>query len=90
MNYAEKLTEIYMKTKLTKSKINSFFNAYNHFNQRYDLLYMWAKQDAITCRQFKFLVENIEVKTIDHFVLDGEKMFSKSLPNSIVLTSSRL
>ena len=62
---------IHMRAKM----VAAFVNAFGVNNHRYELMFGWVRQKAITHKQFKYLIRNVRLKHIDNFTHKGDYIF---------------
>jgi hypothetical protein len=62
-NIPVKMIILFMKMKIESTN-----------NRRYELLYTWVQENKITCVQFKMLLKNIGVRTLDEWRLQSGKL----------------
>lgn len=78
---SKEIRVISQTTGLNPNKITAFLDRFpetkNTNNCRYDLIYSWIRQGAISFKQMKFLIKNLKIRKIDEWVLlNGNNIFT--------------
>lgn len=70
-----KVVRISILTGIKPKMVASFINGFGVDNDRYQKVFNWVQQKALSHKQFKILVRNMKISSIDQFEFKGGRIF---------------